>query len=101
MMKIYDEITGEELTAPDLTAGYLYDGTKITGQKEEHWEPLADTDGLQQLVPAQDIVEACQYYHAYTEAELAARQPEQSAPADGVATWAALAAAYIEGVSLA
>ena len=76
-MKIYDEITGEELASPDLTAGYLYDGSKITGRTEEHWEPLGDTDGLQQLVPAEDITEPCQYYHAYTEAELAARQPEQ------------------------
>lgn len=76
-MKIYDEITGEELISPDLTAGYLYDGTKVVGRTEEHWEPLGDTDGLQQLVPAEDIVEPCQYYHAYPEAELAARQPEQ------------------------
>lgn len=100
-MKIYDEITGEELESPDLSAGYLYDGTKVVGRTEEHWEPLADTDGLQQLVPAEDITEPCQYYHAYTAAELAARQPEQSAPTDGVATWDELAAAYTEGVRLA
>ena len=76
-MKIYDEITGEELESPDLTVGYLYDGYKVVGRTEEHWEPLGDTDGLQQLVPAQDITEACRYYHEYSSDELAARQPEQ------------------------
>lgn len=59
-------------------------------------------EGLRQLV---DVWEDCQYYHEYTEDELAAMQqpedPEPPDPADGVATWDELAAAYTEGVGLA
>lgn len=28
-MKIYDEITNEELTSPDLSAGYLYTARRV------------------------------------------------------------------------
>lgn len=96
-MKIYDEITREEITDPDLSAGRLYDGEIVTGRTEEHLEVMDGTvtearpDGLRRLVPAVDITEPCRYYHKYTEGELAAMQ------GDGV-TWDALAAAYNEGV---
>lgn len=96
-MKIYDEITLEEITDPDLSAGRLYDGERVTGQTEEHLEVMEGTvteerpDGLRRLVPAMDITEPCRYYHKYTEEELAALQGK------GV-TWAELAAAYNEGV---
>lgn len=83
-MKIYDERTKEELTAPDLTAGYLYSGVIVTGHTEEHLEVMEGTvtedrpNGLRQLMPAQDITEPCQWYHAYTEEELAQQQQNAS-----------------------
>lgn len=97
-MKIYDEITREEITDPDLSAGYVYDGYIVTGRTEEHYEVMDGTvtasrpDGLRRRVPAQDITEPCQWYHTYTEEELAA---QQNVPP----TWDELAAAYNEGVA--
>ena len=72
-MKIYDELTGAELTAPDLDAGYLYEGQRVVRHVPEHDEILEGTDGWRHRIPAHDEYEACQYYHAYTEAELAER----------------------------
>lgn len=98
-MKIYDEKTGLEIESPDLEAGYVYPGRKKIGTEEKVLEGTVTKrrpEGLRQLV---DVYEDCQYYHAYTEDELAAQQPE--APADGVATWDELAEAYTEGVGLA
>lgn len=75
-MKIYDEITHEELTNPDLEQGCLYDGTIVTGYTEPYEKVLDGTidddhlNGLRTLVPAQSIVEKCQYYHAYTEEDV-------------------------------
>lgn len=80
-MKIYDERTRQEVTDPDLEAGYLYDGTIVTGRTEAHYEIMEGTvteerpAGLRRLVPARDITEPCQWYHAYTEEELAAQNP--------------------------
>lgn len=97
-MKIYDEITREEITEPDLSAGHVYDGYIVTGRTEEHYEVMEGTvtasrpDGLRRRVPAQDITEPCQWYHKYTEEELAAQQ--NSPP-----TWDELVAAYNEGVA--
>lgn len=76
-MKIYDELTNEELTAPDLTAGYLYTTQRVTGHVAESREVMegtvtdANPNGLERIVPAHDVYEDCQYYHTYTEAELA------------------------------
>lgn len=101
-MKIYDEKTGLELETPDLEAGYIYPGRRKVGTEEKVLEGTITErrpEGLRQLV---DLWEDCQYYHEYTEDELAAMQPpEQEAPAGGVATWDELAAAYTEGVGLA
>lgn len=72
-MKIYDELTGAELTAPDESAGYLYAGQRVVRHVPEHDEILEGTDGWRHRIPAHDEYEACQYYHAYTEAELAER----------------------------
>lgn len=69
-MKIYDERTGAELTAPDLTAGYVYDGVRVVGTEPAHYEIMQGTDGLRRLVLEKTITKPCQYYHAYTEAEL-------------------------------
>ena len=75
-MKIYDEKTHEEISNPDLELGYVYDGTIVTGREEEKYEVMEGTvtdsnpDGLRRLIPAHDIVEECQYYHAYTDDEI-------------------------------
>lgn len=80
-MKIYDEITQELLESPDLTAGCLYDGVIVVGHEPERVEVMEGTvtaarpDGLRRIIPAHDITEPCQWYHKYTEAELAAMQP--------------------------
>lgn len=68
-MKIYDERTGAELTAPDLEAGYVYDGVRVVGTEPERYEVMKGTNGLRRLVPAKIITETCQYYHAYTDEE--------------------------------
>lgn len=78
-LPIYDEITREPLTEPDLSAGYLYSGYRVTGREEEHLEVMEGTvtearpQGLRRLVPARNITEACRYYHAYTAQELEAQ----------------------------
>ena len=83
-MKIYDEITREEITEPDLSAGYLYDGVIVTGRTEERIEVMDGTvtasrpDGLRRLIPAQDITEPCQWYHTYTEEELAQKEQDKT-----------------------
>lgn len=76
-MKIYDELTGAELTAPDLDAGYLYAGQRVVRHVPEHDEILEGTAGWRHRIPAHDEYEACQYYHAYTEAEIEAQKAEQ------------------------
>lgn len=97
-MKIYDETTREEILVPDLVLGYVYDGYIVTGRTEERYEVMEGTvtedrpEGLRRLIPAQDITEPCQWYHKYTEEELAA---QQNVPL----TWDELAAAYNEGVA--
>lgn len=104
-MKIYDEITREEIQDPDLSAGFVYDGVIVTGRTEERYEVMEGTvteerpEGLRRLVPAQDITEPCQWYHTYTEEELAAMHPPDPKPSDTAATWDELAAAYSEGVA--
>ncbi|WP_295339937.1 hypothetical protein [uncultured Subdoligranulum sp.] len=71
-MKIYDETTREEILVPDLALGYVYDGYIVTGRTEERYEVMEGTvtedrpEGLRRLIPAQDITEPCQWYHAYT-----------------------------------
>lgn len=114
-MNIYDELTGELLTDPDLSAGYLYPGQRVTVHHDAV-EPVKEVGilpgtencncgaGLRGTIvvtpgtPAWDEYEECQYYHKYTEAELAAQHPPDTGGSDEVATWDELAAAYNEGV---
>lgn len=99
-MKIYDEITLEEIFEPDLEKGYIHLGTRKIGETEEEIKVIEGTvtdsrpNGIREIVPAHDITEQCQYYHRYTEEEL---NPK---PTD-YATWTELAAAYKKGVELA
>lgn len=100
-MKIYDETTREEITNPDLSAGYLYDGVIVTGQTEELIQVMEGTvtddrpEGLRRLVPARDITEPCQWYHTYTEEEKAQQQQQASVEERLAALEEQLAAAKI------
>ena len=100
-MKIYDEITREEITDPNLSAGYVYDGVIVTGHTEERYEVMEGTvtedrpDGLRRLIPAQDITEPCQWYHAYTEEELAQQEQDRTTEERLAALEEQLAAAKI------
>lgn len=84
-MKIYDEITKEELTAPDESKGYLYDSQIKTGMTEDTYEVMEGTvtedcpNGLRRLIPGHAIFEACQYYHTYSEDELKRMEEEAAA----------------------
>lgn len=72
-MKTYDEITKKEIQNPDLIKGFLYEGTIVTGKTEPKTVIMNGSitsdrlEGLREYTPAEDIVEVCQYYHAYTE----------------------------------
>lgn len=85
-MKIYDEITKEELTAPDESKGYLYDSQIKTGMTEDTYEVMEGTvtedcpNGLRRLIPGHAVFEACQFYHTYTDEEIK-RMEEQAAAA--------------------
>lgn len=75
-MKIYDELTDAELTAPDESKGYLYAGQRIMKHVAESTEIMAGTvtadfpQGLRRIIPVHDVYEDCLYYHAYTTEEL-------------------------------
>lgn len=79
-MKIYDEITKEEIFDPDLSLGYLYKGTIVVDHVEEHTEVMEGTiteeypEGWNKVIPAHDVVEECVWYRKYTDEELA-QQP--------------------------
>lgn len=74
-MKKYDEISHEEILNPDLSNGYLYSGTIVTGKTEARYEVMEGTvteersDGLRKYIPSENIVEKCKYYHEYSEEE--------------------------------
>ena len=99
-MKIYDEITKEEILDPDLELGRLYLGVIVVGRTEPEVVVMSKTvtenrpEGLREYKPAQDIVEECQWYHKYTDEELEAMKSAQDA-----VTWDDLAKAYDEGVT--
>ena len=78
-MKVYDEISGLELSSPDLTAGCLYTTRRVIEHVPESREVMEgtitedDPKGLEHIIEAHDIYENCQFYHAYTDAEIAER----------------------------
>ena len=85
-MKIYNEITKEELTAPDESKGYLYESQIKTGMTEDTYEVMEGTvtedcpNGLRRLIPGHAVFEACQFYHTYTDEEI--KRMEEQAAAD-------------------
>jgi hypothetical protein len=99
-MKIYDEITNEELTSPDLSEGYLYTSRRVIGHTEESYEIMEGTvtekcpGGLRRLIPAQNIYEDCQFYHTYTAEEIVQRNKptlqDQISAVEAQATYTAM-----------
>ena len=71
-MKIYDELTNEELTSPDLSAGYLYPARRVAEHVPESREVMQgtvtedDPKGLEHIISGYDVYEDCQLYHRYT-----------------------------------
>lgn len=100
-MKTYHEKTGELIENPDLEKGYTYPGQRYVGAER------IVLGGTIELYPPgglgydKPVYEDCQWYHEYTEDELAAMQPPEEPAPDDAPTWDELAAAYNEGVSMA
>lgn len=71
-MKYIDE-SGNEITNPDLTKGFVTEQTKITGT---HTELMAGTEGRGEdgkgLYRTVNDTETVGVYHVYTDAEIAA-----------------------------
>lgn len=114
-MKIYDELTHEEIQNPDLSLGYTYPGRRFVAHhdavtEQYHYEIMSRTESMRDGkglrtkvidVPAReawDEYEQCLYYHAYTKEELDAMQQPDDGGSNDVATWDELAEAYNEGV---
>ena len=112
-MNIYDEITGEILTNPDLTKGYLYPQKRFVRHHDEvpenytlkvmpDTEELNDGQGLQGKViltpyqAAYDEYEDCLIYHAFTVEE---KPTEPAQDMSDYPTWSDLAEQYKKGVS--
>lgn len=94
-MAIYNALTREPIESPDLSAGYLVDGTIITGYTTEVFPntiTAARPNGIKHRVP---VYKECQWYYPNPEEPETPVEPGGSADA---ATWDELAAAYNEGV---
>ena len=83
-MKIYDEITKEEITSEiDTSKGYTYNGKVVSDHVDEKSVIMEGSvselwpDGMTEIIPGYDVYEDCLYYHAYTEKELKAIQDEK------------------------
>lgn len=76
-MKIYNAVTREPIESPDLSAGYLVDGTIITGYTTEVM-PRTITNsrpgGIKHRVP---VTEPCQWYYP-NPPEMGTGQPEKT-----------------------
>lgn len=99
-MKTYHEQTRDLIENPDLEVGYVYPGKRYIGTERivlEGTVALYPPGGLWYDKP---VYEDCQWYHEYTEDELAAQHPpDDPGSANTAATWDELAAAYSEGVA--
>lgn len=117
-MNIYDELTGELLTNPDLTKGYLYPQKRFVrhvGEVPENFtyeimpgtEELNGGKGLYGKVvitpykKGYDEYEDCLVYHAYT-GRSGDNPDESQTPTQDMSdypTWSDLAEQYKKGVS--
>lgn len=82
-MTIYDESTNLPIEDPDLSAGFVYDGVRIIGYTDGYYKVMQGTvtekrpKGLRTWIPPEPITEPCQWYHKYTEEELAQQQEDK------------------------
>ena len=83
-MKIYDEITKEEITREiDSSKGYTYNGKVVSGHVDETKVIMEGSvnefwpNGMKRIIPGYDVYEECKFYHAYTEEELKVIQDEK------------------------
>ena len=77
-MKIYDEITGAELSAPDQEKGYTYPGQRYVGTERivlGGTVALYPPGGLEYDKP---VYEDCLWYHEYTDGEKPGTDPQPS-----------------------
>lgn len=98
-MKTYHAITGEEISAPDLSTGYTYPGKRYIGTQKVLMEGSVESyppDGLRHEEP---VYEDCLFWRPREDPEDPSTDP--GAPDADVATWNELAAAYNEGVGMA
>lgn len=75
-MTIYDALTKQPIESPDLTSGYLVDGTIITGYTTENMPGTVSKyrpGGIKRRVP---VTEPCQWY--YPNPEISVAQPEKT-----------------------
>lgn len=90
-MNVYDANTGGLLESPDLEAGYLVEGERITGYEMEVIDGTVTEErpeGLWQEVP---VTEPCQWYYRNV--------MESGGQDEDKVTWSELASAYNEGVT--
>lgn len=82
-MPIYDELTNEIISNPNLEKGKVYFETHIISHEDEVIRVMEGTitpetpEGLKEYIPARDITEQIQKYHAYTPEELVTQQQEK------------------------
>lgn len=98
-MAIYNALTKEPIEFPDLSAGYLVDGTIITGYTTEVFPNTiteARPNGIKHRVP---VYEDCQWYYLNPEEPEEPETPVEPGESADAATWDELAAAYKEGVT--
>ena len=74
-MKIYDEITHEQLESPDLEKGYTYPGQKYLGTERVTLKGTVERYPPGGLEYDKPVYEDCLWYHEYTEDKLAAQHP--------------------------
>lgn len=117
-MNIYDEVTGELLTNPDMTKGYLYPQKRFVAHHDEvkenytyeimpGTEELNGGEGLRGKViitpyqPAYDEYEDCMFYHSFV-TKTGYESDEPPTPSQDMSaypTWEELANQYKKGVS--
>lgn len=81
--KTYNEKTGELIETPDLEKGYTYPGQRYLGTERVILKGTVELYPPGGLGYDNSVYEDCQWYHEYTEDELAAMHPpDEPQPSD-------------------
>lgn len=81
-MNTYHEKTGELIENPNLEEGFTYPGQRYIGTERIVLEGTVELYPPGGLGYDKPVYEDCQYYHPYTEDELAAMHPPSQEPSD-------------------